>query len=429
MDYKETIDWLFSQLPMYQRVGQAAYKSNLQTTIDLLNRLSNPQNSFKAIHIAGTNGKGSVSHILASILQEAGYKTALYTSPHLKDFRERIRINGEMIPEDSVTQFVVENNAILESIKPSFFEMTVAMAYDYFAKEKVDIAILETGMGGRLDSTNICQPVITAVTNIGLDHMQFLGDTLAKIAIEKAGIFKEKVPIVIGRKQRETSSVFIDRANSLNSEISFAEDDTSIKTIETTNSEIRMFDLWYENKLFFEKAITPLTANYQTENISTALSIILKLTTKDFNIEKESILDGLAKVFENTALKGRWQTINTFPLAICDTAHNADGIKAVTQQIRQTPYKKLHMVIGLVNDKDAAAILSLFPNNAQYYFCKPNIPRGMPEDKLSEYAFELGLVGKTYSSVREAYNSAMNNAQSEDLIFIGGSTFVVAEIV
>lgn len=429
MDYKETINWLFSQLPMYQRIGKAAYKANLNTTIDLLNSLSSPQNNFKAIHIAGTNGKGSVSHMLASILQEAGYKTGLYTSPHLKDFRERIMINGNMIPEINVTSFVNDYSKTLETIKPSFFEMTVAMAYDYFAKEKVDIAILETGMGGRLDSTNICNPIITAITNIGLDHMQFLGDSIEKIGFEKAGIFKKGIPIVIGKKQKETSTLFIKKAKSLNANISFAEDDIYIKAIETPEQSLKTFDIWHKNKLFIENAKSPLIADYQTENIKTVLDIIFNINNDILQIDKQQIVDGLANVIKNSSLKGRWQKIGSNPLTIADTGHNTDGIIAVTNQIKKTKHNKLHMVFGMVNDKDPNKILYLLPKNAQYYFCKANIPRGMPEEELKEHALKAGLNGEVYPSVITALNSALNNASSDDLVFVGGSTFIVAEII
>ncbi len=429
MNYKETINWLFSQLPMYQRIGKAAYKSDLQTTIDLLEKLKNPQNSFKAIHIAGTNGKGSVSHIVASILQEAGYKIGLYTSPHLKDFRERIRLDGKLIPEENVVSFVADNKAILEELKPSFFEMTVAMAYDYFATEDVDFAILETGMGGRLDSTNICNPVITAITNIGFDHTQFLGDTLEKITVEKAGIFKQEVPIVIGKKQSEIKDIFLAKANLLKAPITFVEDNVELKFLETTDNNNRYFDIWVENQMLVEKAASPLLATYQEENIATSIQIIMDLMLEGVHVSKEEIKDGLANLIKNTSLKGRWQIISSNPLTICDTGHNTDGIKAVMQQIKQTPYKNLHFVFGMVNDKEPDSILYLLPKNATYYFCKADIPRGMDEEVLQEYAFKAGLNGKTYSSVREAYHIAQNNAGLDDLIFIGGSTFVVAEIV
>lgn len=425
MNYKETIQWLFSQLPMYQRVGKAAYKSDLQTTIDLLNHLNNPQNNFKAIHIAGTNGKGSVSHIVASILQEAGYKTGLYTSPHLNDFRERIRIDGNMVPEDQVTSFVGDNMGIIEKLKPSFFEMTVAMAYDYFSKEKVDFAVLETGMGGRLDSTNICNPVITAITNIGLDHTQFLGDSLEKIAIEKAGIIKKGIPVIIGREQKETSEVFRKKAKQLDSPIMFAEDLAEVRPIEISGTKTRSFDVWYENTLFLENASSPLMGNYQNENITTAICIIQELLAEGIHINQDDFKNGL----DNVSLQGRWQIISNNPLTICDTGHNPDGIKAVVNQIKQTRHNNLHFVFGMVNDKDPEIILYLLPKNAHYYFCKPDIPRGMPEEELKEHAFKAGLNGETHASVRAAYNSALNNAASNDLIFIGGSTFVVAEIV
>ncbi len=429
MDYKETINWLFAQLPMYQRVGNAAYKSDLQTTIDLLRRLNNPQDNFKAIHIAGTNGKGSVSHIVASILQEAGYKIGLYTSPHLKDFRERIRLDGKLIPEEDVVAFVENNNTILEEIKPSFFEMTVAMAYDYFARQDVDFAILETGMGGRLDSTNICNPVITAITNIGFDHQQFLGDKIEKIAVEKAGIIKENVPLVVGRKQKETTDIFATKAKTLNAELIFAEDKVDIKTIETSDSNSRNFDVWYENNLFLENADIPLLADYQNENIATAICMVRELMSEGVHLSENGFKNGLSNLIDNTNLMGRWQIIGRNPLTICDTGHNYDGIKAVVGQIRKTNFNHLHFVFGMVNDKNPDSILNLLPQNATYYFCRPDIPRGMDEELLKEIAFKAGLNGKTYSSVREAFNLAINNADIDDLVFVGGSTFVVAEIV
>jgi len=429
MDYKETINWLFAQLPMYQRIGKAAYKSDLQTTIDLLNQLNNPQNSFKAIHIAGTNGKGSVSHIVASILQEAGYKIGLYTSPHLKDFRERIRLDGQLIPEEDVVAFVEDNSEVLEKIKPSFFEMTVAMAYDYFAKQDVDFAVLETGMGGRLDSTNICNPVITAITNIGLDHQQFLGENLETIAREKAGIIKENVPLLVGRKQKETTDIFVNKAKSMRAELIFAEDEVDIKTIETSTIQTRSFDVWYKNKLFLENAESLLMADYQNENIATAICIVQELLAEGVHLNNDNFSNGLKNLHENTGLQGRWQIIGKNPLTICDTGHNIDGIKAVVRQIKKTSFKHLHFVFGMVNDKNPESILYLLPQNANYYFCRPNIPRGMDEEELSKHAFKAGLNGQTYSSVREAFNIATNNADIDDLIFVGGSTFVVAEIV
>lgn len=429
MNYHETIEWLFSQLPMYQRVGKAAYKANLDTTIELLDALGNPQNKFRAVHIAGTNGKGSVAHLTSSILQEAGYKTGLYTSPHLRDFRERIRINGKMVDEDFVTNFVNENNHILDSIKPSFFEMTVAMAYMFFASQNVDVAVLETGMGGRLDSTNICNPFVTAITNIGFDHTAFLGNTLEKIAAEKAGIIKNEIPLIIGRKQNETSGVFEEFSENKNAPIIYAEDEISIKILSTPKPFNLNFDIWHKNHLFAENASCPLAAEYQTENISTAISIALKLNEDHLNLSKENILSGLANVISNTSLAGRWHKLNDMPLTICDTGHNVDGIKAVIQQLKQMNYNKLHMVFGMVNDKEPYEILNLLPKNAEYYFCKPDIPRGMPEEILAEHAFKAGLNGKTHSSVMEAYNSARNNCGPDDLIFIGGSTFVVAEII
>jgi len=429
MNYQETIQWLFKQLPIYQRVGKAAYKANLDTTIKLLGALNNPQYTFKAIHIAGTNGKGSVAHQITSILQEAGYKTGLYTSPHLRDFRERIRVNGVMIEKEFVTEFINKNHDIIEKIKPSFFEMTVAMAYEYFASLNVDFAVLETGMGGRLDSTNVCNPIITAITNIGLDHTMFLGNTLEKIAIEKAGIIKPNTPLIIGRKQNETFEVFDNIAREKNAEILYAEDLISIKTLNTPNPFKKNFDIWHRNELFAENAISPLAADYQTENICTAITIALKLKEIGLSISSDNIIYGLKNVISNTSLAGRWHKISNMPLTICDTGHNIDGIQAVVNQIKQMNYNNLHFVFGMVNDKEPYDILNLLPKNASYYFCKPDIPRGMEEEMLAEHAFKAGLNGKTHSSVMEAYNSARNNSNPNDLIFIGGSTFVVAEII
>lgn len=430
MDYRETYEWLISKLPIYQRIGKAAYKANLTDTIQLLNALNNPQDHFKAIHVAGTNGKGSVCHILASILQEAGYKTGLYTSPHLKDFRERIKINGEMISEESVIQFVKKNKKVFEDLSPSFFEMTVAMAYDYFANEKVDFAILEVGMGGRLDSTNISKPILTVITNIGYDHMQFLGDTIEKIAAEKAGIVKKKIPLVVGKKQKGAEEVFVKKTEEMMAPIIYAEDHFELKEIHTIEKNYLIYDVWYDYKLYLEKLVSPLLGRYQDGNIATGLqSIELLKELGEISIDKEMISDGILHVVDNTSLLGRWQKLSTNPLTICDTGHNPEGIQAVVNQIAQTSFDHLHFVFGMVNDKSPESILYLLPKNATYYFCKPDIPRGMDVDELKEHAFKAGLRGETYNSVYHAYNSARNNAGLNDMVFIGGSTFVVAEIV
>ncbi|RLD32281.1 MAG: bifunctional folylpolyglutamate synthase/dihydrofolate synthase [Bacteroidetes bacterium] len=430
MDYKETLNWLFSQLPMYQRVGKAAYKADLDTTIQLLEKLGNPQDKFKVLHVAGTNGKGSVAHMLASILQEAGYRTGLYTSPHLKDFRERIKINGEMIPEEKVVEFVVKHKDTFDQLQPSFFEMTVAMAYDHFAKEKIDFAVLETGMGGRLDSTNVSNPVVSVITNIGHDHIQFLGDDAEKIAREKAGIIKNGIPVVVGEKQHGISEIFEEIANGKNTSIIYADEHFDLKPIQRRDKTKLFYDVWYNNEMYIENLISPLLALYQIKNIKTSLQVIELLNVnKTISITRKDIADGIERTIENTNLMGRWQILSTNPLTICDTGHNPEGIQAVIDQINQTRFSHLHFVFGMVNDKIPEKILYLLPKDATYYFCKPDIPRGMDANELREHAFKAGLNGKSYSSVTEALNVAVNNAGVNDLVFVGGSTFVVAEII
>jgi dihydrofolate synthase/folylpolyglutamate synthase len=430
MDYKETLIWLFSQLPMYQRIGKAAYKADLDTTIQLLDKMGNPQNKFKAIHVAGTNGKGSVAHLLASILQEAGYKTGLYTSPHLKDFRERIKVNGKMIPEDQVVSFVAGNKKLFEQLNPSFFEMTVAMAYNHFAEEQVDFAVLETGMGGRLDSTNICQPVVSVITNIGHDHMQFLGTDLEDIAREKAGIFKKNVPVVIGEKQAVVSEVFEETVATTGTSLVYADEHFELKPIHRRDKTHLFYDVWYDNKLYLENMPSPLLANYQRKNLATAMQVIELLNDrKTVNISRKTIAEGIEETIENTNLSGRWQILSHNPLTICDTGHNPEGIQAVVEQIHETRFDHLHFVFGMVQDKNPDSLLFQLPKDATYYFCKADIPRGMDAEELKQYAFKAGLRGNAYSSVREALNVAVNNAGVNDLVFVGGSTFVVAEII
>tara|TARA_B100000900_G_scaffold415483_1_gene445545 strand:+ start:3364 stop:4572 length:1209 start_codon:yes stop_codon:yes gene_type:complete len=402
MNYQKTLDWIFSQLPIYQRSGAAAYKKDIGNILEACKRLNNPQQKFKSIHIAGTNGKGSTSHMMASILQEAGYTTGLYTSPHLKDFRERIRINGYKIPEAQVMKFVSNNHHWLNEIGMSFFEMTVAMAFNYFAKKKVDISIIETGLGGRLDSTNILSPELCVITNIGLDHTDFLGDTIEQIALEKAGIIKKNTAVIIGRKQSETITVFQEKAKAENAPLSYATP--------------------------FKHA-SDLKGNYQEENINTCVSSIRKLQEKGWNISEEHIENGLKKVVVNTGILGRWQTINHSPLTICDTGHNEDGIQNILTQIRQTPHEQLHIVWGTVNDKNIEKILALLPKNAIYYFCEANIPRALPKETLLTLAKQHNLKGKHYPSVKAALTSAQKKTHTKDLIFIGGSTFVVAEVL
>ncbi len=405
-NYQETLDWLFAQLPMYQRVGGIAYKKDLSNTIKLTDYLGNPENKFKSIHVAGTNGKGSVSHMLASVLQEAGHKVGLYTSPHLKDFRERIKINGKMIPKRNVTTFVKEHKPFFETQSLSFFEMTVGLAFDYFSNQKVDVALIEVGMGGRLDSTNILTPQLSVITNIGMDHTAFLGETLSAIAKEKAGIIKSEVPVVIGETQDETTPVFKKIAKEKKAEIYFAEA--------------------FKFKIFE----TDLKGNYQKKNLQTVLATLNVLKEKTvFNISEISIRNGLKKVIANTGLMGRWQVLKEKPKVVCDTAHNKEGLTYVLQQLEQEQYENIHFVLGFVSDKDIEGLLGLFPKDALYYFCKPDIPRGMEVSVLIENAKNAGLKGRGYSSVKEAYSTSLKMSALGDLIYVGGSTFVVAEII
>ena len=403
MNYQETLNYLFSKLPMYQKNGAAAYKEDIGNIVAASKQLRNPHTKFKSIHIAGTNGKGSVAHMIASIMQESSYKVGLYTSPHLKDFRERIKINGVMIAKKGVVNFVKENKLIFEDMKLSFFEFTVAMAFNYFAQEKVDIAIVETGLGGRLDSTNIINPELSIITNISLDHTNLLGNTLEKITKEKAGIIKKNTSVIVGRKQEETTKILRDIAE--------------LKNTTLVYSELK------------EEYKTDLEGEYQKENIDTAVTTIKELQKQNWDITDENIKSGLLKIIKNTSLFGRWQILNKAPLIICDTGHNADGIKEIVKQLNKLEYKKLHFVYGTVNDKNFDKIFRILPQDAEYYFCKPNLPRGLDEMVLRDLAYKEGLKGRSYSSVSNALTLAKKNATKDDLIFIGGSTFVVAEIV
>lgn len=405
MNYQETVDWMFRQLPMYQQVGGKAYKVDLTNIKKLSNHLQDPQNTFKTIHVAGTNGKGSVSHMLASVLQECGYKVGLYTSPHLKDFRERIKINGKEIDEDSVVNFIADNKVFFESHQLSFFEMTVGMAFQYFSNEKVDIAIIEVGLGGRLDSTNIIYPELSVITNIGLDHTAILGNTLELIAKEKAGIIKKEVPVVIGEYQEETYPVFSKIAKEFNAPFFLAED--------------------YTGKVF----TTDLKGRYQKKNVKTVSKSLEVLNDLGWNMPEEKISAGLNNVVKNTGLRGRWEVLREDPMVICDTAHNKEGLEFAMEQLLQESYEKLFLVIGVVNDKDLGSVLPLFPKNAQYFFCRPNIPRGLNAEILKHKANELGLNGEAFNSVSEAYEASLNLASQEDVIYVGGSTFTVAEII
>ena len=402
MTYQETLDWMFSQLPMYQRQGKTAFKKDLTNILAFSKELDFPEKKFKAIHVGGTNGKGSTSHMIASVLQEAGYKVGLYTSPHLKNFTERIRINGAEVNQQFITDFIKQNKVFLEKQGLSFFEMTVGMAFQYFAQEKVGIAIIEVGLGGRLDSTNIISPEISVITNIGLDHTQFLGETLPEIAFEKAGIIKKNIPVVVGEKQREVEEVFVGIANANNSEIIFASDS-------------------------IEEYQTDLLGEYQKYNAKTAVKVIQSL--KDFHISENQIREGLLKVAVSTGLKGRWQVLQEAPKTICDTAHNTEGLNLVMKQLQKENYNQLHIVLGVVSDKNLDDVLLFFPKNATYYFCQPNIPRALNVWELKEKAYGFSLVGEGFDSVNQAYKSAKNNASRNDLIYVGGSTFVVAEVL
>ena len=427
MTYQQTLDFLYSKLPMFTRIGAIAYKNDLSNTINLCNALNNPERKFKSIHVAGTNGKGSTSHMLAAILQSQGYKTGLYTSPHLKDFRERILINGKKIAKKSVTAFVKEQKLLIESLQPSFFEVTVAMAFDYFAKEHVDIAIIEVGLGGRLDSTNIISPEISVITNISLDHTNLLGNTEQEIAREKAGIIKNYIPVIIGETQNSVKDIFEEKANSLHAPIFFADKNLSFEHKHLSSSSIT-FSIFENDNILFNDFECDLTGSYQEKNILTVIKAIDVLNEQQtFFISPKAIYTGLSNVSKLTHLQGRWQTIQEQPLVVCDTGHNLAGIKEVLVNIKRTRFKNLHIVFGMVKDKDISKILALMPKNATYYFCCPKIERGLEEASLMEQAAHFGLRGNCFSSVAEAKTSALLIADDEDFVFIGGSTFVVAE--
>lgn len=405
MTYQDTLDWMFAQLPMYQRQGKIAFKKDLSNTIKLAEYLHHPEKNFKSVHVAGTNGKGSTSHMIASVLQEAGYKVGLYTSPHLKDFRERIRINGKPVSKQFVMGFIKKHKAFLEASQVSFFEMTVSMAFEYFSKKAVDVAVVEVGMGGRLDSTNIITPEVSVITNIGLDHVQFLGNTLELIAAEKAGIIKPNVPVVVGETQPETQPVF-----------------NAIAKANTTK-------VVYADQLVNKTYASDMVGYYQKKNIKTAFQTIEVLKQKGYKISKKTIEVGFLNVVKNTGLLGRWQVISEVPKVVCDTGHNREGLSFVMHQISNQAYHNLHIVFGVVNDKDLSAIVDLLPKDATYYFCKPDIPRGKNAKQLQEELKPFGCIGATYSSVNKAYKTALKRALKDDFIFVGGSTFVVAEII
>lgn len=406
MDYQQTLDYLFGQLPMYQRIGAAAYKADLSYTWKLMDVLGHPYQNFRTIHVAGTNGKGSVSHLIASILQEAGYKTGLYTSPHLVDFRERIKINGTMVLQQEVVTFVDRYREAFEKIGLSFFEWSVGLAFQYFSDQKVEVAVVETGMGGRLDSTNVITPDLSIITNIGLDHTQFLGNTFAAIAAEKAGIIKKHVPVVIGKTQSETKAVFEEKSRAMSAEIYFAD---AVPLQEFPPS--------------------PLKGSYQKENFQTVLTAVSILQKNSYDIPDTAIPKGFGRVIENTGLRGRWETLQEKPRVICDVGHNKAGLAHVTEQLKKEPAGQLHLVLGFVSDKSVGEILGLFPKDAWFYFCQPSVPRRMPVEELVPVAEGFGLRFSTFQSVGEAYHAALGSANADDVIFIGGSTFVVADLL
>lgn len=424
MNYQETIDYLFNVTPLFQNIGKDAYKEGLDNTIILDNHFNNPHKKFRTIHIAGTNGKGSCSHTIAAILQSAGYKTGLYTSPHLIDFSERIKVNGEPVEKEFVIDFVKQNKDFFEPLHPSFFELTTAMAFLYFAEKKVDVAVIEVGLGGRLDCTNIITPDLSIITNISFDHTQFLGNTLKDIAKEKAGIIKGKRPVIIGEYTPETKTVFEDKAKSTNSDIIFAEDNKLINGYKQTENGLLLYKSDKIKDLYGE-----LNGLYQVKNTNTILNAVYKLIGLGYNIDETNIKNGFRNVCHLTGLMGRWQKLEENPTIICDTGHNIGGMKYIVEQLSRMKYDKLHIIIGMVNDKDISGVISLLPKNAKYYFTQASVKRALPAEQVKEIANNHGLKGEAYSSVEKALTIAKNNAKENDLIFIGGSTFIVADLI
>ena len=461
MTYSETLDYLFNSLPMYHRIGQAAYKADITNTVSLMQHLGNPERRFRSIHVAGTNGKGSVSHMLASVLMQAGYKVGLYTSPHLVDFRERIRINGAMIPQEEVTRFVELHKDYMQSLQLSFFEMTVGLAFDYFAAQQVDVAVVEVGMGGRLDSTNVITPDLCIITNIGFDHTQFLGDTLPKIAAEKAGIIKHRVPVVIGQTHPETRPVFERKAAEMEAPIFFADDryriieqpaplslsssdlQFTVEKMGMENGEWRMEnypsaaalnvtgDTPAQLLTLNSKLSTPLSGSYQLHNLATLFQALELLPTVGYTLSPDNIRNGIARVVADTGLHGRWETIDTHPLTICETAHNADGINAMLGKLSTMPYRRLHLIYGCVNDKDYMKILRMLPSDrTAYYYSQPSVPRALPVAQLAEAAASCGMAGEAFPQVADAIRAARAAADPEhDLVLVTGSIFLVADAV
>lgn len=424
MTYEETLHYLYTSTPLFQNVGKDAYKEGLENTYELDKHFGHPHKQFKTIHIAGTNGKGSCSHTLAAILQSAGYKTGLYTSPHLVDFRERIRVNGTPIPKDYVTSFVEENRSFFEPLHPSFFELTTAMAFKYFAEQHVDVAVIEVGLGGRLDCTNIITPDMCIITNISFDHTQFLGNTLEKIAKEKAGIIKPGIPVVIGETSTETRTVFKNKAAETYTPITFAEDESLVEDWKTSTDGYRI----YQTKDYADLK-GELGGLYQIKNTNTILTAVRQLKQIGYTITEQDIRNGFANVCKLTGLMGRWQTIETSPKVICDTGHNVGGISYIVEQLKHETYKHLHIVIGMVNDKDISGVLSLLPKNAYYYFTQASVKRALPAEKMAQKAYAANLRGSYYDNVQTALETAKDRADKDDLIFIGGSSFIVADLL
>lgn len=429
MNYQETLDYLYSYLPMFQRIGAAAYKEDIYNTVELMKALGNPEKKFKSIHVAGTNGKGSSSHLIASILREKGLKVGLHTSPHLKDFRERIKIDNKICDEEFVINFVENNKELIERIKPSFFETAVAMAFTYFAQENVDIAIIEVGMGGRLDSTNVINPLACLITNISFDHTQFLGNSLEAIAEEKAGIIKQNTPVVISQTQKETQNVFSVKANEKNSPICFADSYLSCENVNHSQGLLKM-DIYKNGVERIKNLQSSLSGYYQQKNILGVVALIDTLNQyHNFNISDEEIKQGIENLSSNFPIAGRWQILCNKPLTICDTGHNEDGLKYVIEQIKNTPHEKLRFVLAMVNDKDVNKVLSMLDKDAEYYLSQAKIPRALPVDELAEKAQQAGLSFTQYETISQALAKAQEEAEENDLVFVGGSTFTVAEVV
>ena len=424
MNYQETIEYLYNITPLFQNVGKAAYKEGLDNTLKLDAFFEHPHKKFKTIHIAGTNGKGSCSHTIAAILQSAGYKTGLYTSPHLVDFSERIRVNGNPIEKDFVVKFVEENKYFFEPLHPSFFELTTSMAFLYFAHKEVDVAVIEVGLGGRLDCTNVIHPDLSIITNISFDHTQFLGHTLSAIASEKAGIIKENTPVIIGEYNSETREVFENKARQMNANIIFAEDSKLITEAVHTDDGHFIYQSSLINNLYGE-----LGGNYQLKNTNTILNSIIRLKDLGYKINEQNIREGFKNVCQLTGLMGRWQKLEDNPTIICDTGHNIGGIGYITEQLSKMKYDKLHIVIGMVNDKDINGVISLLPENAVYYFTQASVKRALPAEEIKKIGNSHGLKGEAYKNVKEALYAAKQNASEKDMIFVGGSTFIVADLI